>query len=34
VKKLMYEKTAMKISVGDGIILSGQAGDKILKLTT
>ena len=32
-KKLMCKKTAMKISIGDGNILSGQADDKILKLT-
>ena len=33
VKELMCKKTAMEISIGDGSILSGQAGDKILKLT-
>jgi hypothetical protein len=33
VKKLMCKKAAMEISVGDGSMLSGQAGDKILKLT-
>ena len=32
-KKLMCKKVATKISVGDGRILSGQAGDKIVKLT-
>jgi len=32
VQKLMCKKTTMKISVGDIIILSRQAGDKILKI--
>jgi len=34
VKKLMCKEAAMEISIGDGSILSGQAGDEILKLTT
>jgi len=33
VKKLMCKKAAMEISIDDGSILSGQAGDEILKLT-
>ena len=31
-KKLMCKKATMEISVGDRSILSGQTGDKIIKL--
>ena len=31
-KELMCKKAYMEISIADGSILSGQAGDKILKL--
>jgi len=31
-EKFMCNKSGMKISVGDGISLSRQAGDKILKV--
>ena len=31
-KELMCKKAAMKINIDNGSILSGQAGDKILKL--
>jgi hypothetical protein len=33
VRKLISKETAMKINVGDGINISRQVGDKILKIT-